>query len=104
MRFNKSGPGLLEEGAGLSKVSAFFDELLEQGFNFHPDISGGEYVHADEADERVQSFSDLNASEYDHLMLRAFDVCGRFGADIYSLGCEAFARYDVPGVTWGVPE
>ena len=104
MRFNKSGPGLLADGAGLHAVSAFFDELLEQGFNFHPDNSGGEYVHCGEAGGQVPSFSELGASEYDHLMLRAFDVCGRLGGDIYTLGLEAFARYDTPGVDWEVPD
>jgi hypothetical protein len=82
----ETGKALLAAGAGRDQVEAFFHELLDQGFNFHPDSAGRDYVNADGKD----SFTGEEADEYDRLMERSFTVCQYFDVDIYEIGVEKF--------------
>ena len=93
MRF-KTGAALLDDEADGGRVSSWFDELFEQGFNFHPDTAGEEYVHDDEDGELVPSLTKMGVLEYDVLMEAADLVCDEAGEDIYHLGCMAFERWE----------
>ncbi len=88
MRF-QSGDDLLSEEASIEDVREFFDELLDQGFNFHPDEEGAGYV----GETGEASFTIGEAREYDRLMARAFEVCGYDDTDVYDVSIERFEVY-----------
>lgn len=62
-------------------VRTFFDELLADGINFHPDTCGEEYEPP------------IAARRYNAAMARCFDIGKRFGFDVYSVACDAMSDF-----------
>ena len=70
-------------------VKTFFNELHEEGLNFHPDDSMQDYTHRDTGE---QLYSVQEAFVRNTLLAQAFDVCEREDADIYELCIDIFMK------------
>lgn len=71
--------------AAVDDVKDFFNHLVnERRVNFHPDDRFEDYVSCDDGSN---TFSEESVV-YNRLMDESFDVCEKYGADIYAIGFE----------------
>ena len=78
---------MIEQINTVEDVKIFFNELLEEGLNFHPDDPFSDYIHAGSGE---QFYSDQEALVRDNLLDQAFEVCEKEGADIYEVCIDIF--------------
>lgn len=72
----------------IDDVRAFFEELKQQGVNFHPDDNFNDYV---DVETGQSSFSAAQAAELNDKLDQAFEVCAPYGENkIYELAIEVF--------------
>jgi hypothetical protein len=64
---------------------AWFNSLIRDGINFHPDTRGDEYV---EYDTGKRTFTKAQAAHYERLMTECFEV----GGDPYEDAVNAMRR------------
>lgn len=69
-------------------VRRFFDTLVADGINFHPDDRFDDIIHYQ---TKEPMFSDEDADNLDDVMERCFEVCGE-GDDLYELAITALNR------------
>ncbi|GAA4465489.1 hypothetical protein GCM10023093_17770 [Nemorincola caseinilytica] len=80
---------MIQEIKTVDDVKTFFNELHDEGLNFHPDDLFEQYIHR----ETNQPFyTDEQAIERNRLLAQAFEVCEREDVDIYELCIEIFMR------------
>lgn len=68
-------------------VQKFFNDLHEEGLNFHPDDDFNNYINID---TREPTYTTDEAAERNKLLDQAFDVCDKNGVDIYELCIDIF--------------
>jgi hypothetical protein len=71
-------------------VLGWFRELLDAGVSFHPEDRGGVLIDI-ETDK--PTFSEAEATQYDHLMRLASDACSAAFRDVCEIACEAFDQF-----------
>ena len=71
-------------------VRDFFEELKQQGVNFHPDDNFNNYVNIETGQP---SFSAAQAAELNDKLDQAFEVCEAADVDIYELCLEVFTPW-----------
>lgn len=76
----------------IDDIRDFFEELKQQGVNFHPDDNFNNYVNVETGQP---SFSAAQAAELNDKLDQAFGVCEAEGVDIYELCLEVFAPWMV---------
>ncbi|WP_133162683.1 hypothetical protein [Flavipsychrobacter stenotrophus] len=70
-------------------VKIFFNELLAEGVNFHPDDPMETYQHRDTG---KSFYNDQETFVRNNLLAQAFDVCETEDADIYELCIDIFMK------------
>lgn len=80
---------MIQEIITVEDVKTFFEALLAEGLNFHPDDMFETYVHTDTSEP---FYSDQESFVRNTLLAQAFDVCEKEGADIYELCIDIFMR------------
>jgi len=70
-------------------VRTFFNELLAEELNFHPDTPFSDYI---KYETKEPTYTDAEVRLRDELLTQAFDVCESVGEDIYELCIEIFMR------------
>lgn len=78
---------MIEQIKTVEDVKVFFNELMAEGLNFHPDDPFSDYVHTASGE---QLYSDQEAVVRDNLLEQAFEACEKEGADIYDLCIDIF--------------
>lgn len=71
-------------------VKAFFQQLLAEGLNFHPDTPFEDYIHG-ETKRPTYTLAETNIRN--QLMEQCFDVCEVVNIDIYDLSYKMFLEY-----------
>lgn len=80
---------MIQEIKTVEDVKTFFNEVYEEGLNFHPDDLFEHYIHRD---TNQLFYTDEQAIERNRLLAHAFEVCERDDADIYELCIDIFMR------------
>lgn len=80
---------MIQEIKTVDDVKIFFEALLAEGLNFHPDDMFETYVHRDTIEP---FYSDQESFVRNALLAQAFEVCEKEDADIYELCLDIFMR------------
>lgn len=71
----------------LDHVKLFVHQLVQEGINYHPDDDFCNYVNMESGDV---TYSSEEAAARNRLNRQCFEICSRFGEDIYSISQEIF--------------
>lgn len=72
-------------------VASFFVWIVfERGVAFHPDDPFSDYISLTDG---ARTFTDEEAAAYDRAMELCFDVCERYGRDIYEIAGMVLSLY-----------
>lgn len=74
----------------MDDVKTFFQQLLEEGLNFHPDEDFTNYINCE---TREDTYSRTEAELRNRLMDEAFEICEQNNLCIYELGNGMTLRY-----------
>jgi len=80
---------MIQEIKTIEDVKTFFEELLAEGLNFHPDDPFEDYINYE---TKEPTYTEEKAALRNNLLEQAFDVCENEGEDIYELCIEIFMR------------
>ena len=80
---------MIQEITNTEDIKTFFEELLAEGLNFHPDDPFEDYINYE---TKEPTYTEEEAALRNHLLEQAFDVCDRERHDIYELCIEIFMR------------
>ena len=80
---------MIQEIKTVEDVKKFFEMLLAEGLNFHPDDMFETCVHTNTCE---LFYSDQESFVRNNLLAQAFDVCEKEDADIYELCVDIFMR------------
>ncbi len=80
---------MIPEIKTIEHVKTFFEELLAEGLNFHPDDPFEDYINYE---TKEPTYTVEEAALRTHLLEQAFDVCEKEGQDIYGLCIDIFMR------------
>jgi hypothetical protein len=81
---------MIQEIKTIDDVKTFFQQLLAEDLNFHPDTPFEDYIHCE---TRRATYSTDEAEERNRLMDDCFDVCDSVNTDIYEIANEIFPPY-----------
>ena len=71
----------------VADVQTFFNELLAEDLNFHPDDDFSNYINGE---TRLPTYTKEEAKLRNYLLDQSFAACKHDGADIYELCIEIF--------------
>lgn len=74
----------------IEEVHTFFKQLLAEDLNFHPDTPFDDYINCE---TRLPTYTDEQVKQRDKLLDECFNVCERYGADIYEIAIEIFQPF-----------
>ena len=80
---------MIQEIKTVEDVKTFFEELLSEGLNFHPDDQFEDYINYE---TKEPTYTEEEAALRNNLLEQAFQVCENEGQDIYELCIEIFMR------------
>jgi len=80
---------MIQEIKIVEDVNTFFNELLAEDLNFHPDDRFEDYINCR---TKEPNYSEDEADLRNHLLDQSFEVCDKYGADIYELCIEIFMK------------
>ena len=80
---------MIQEIKTTEDVKTFFEELLAEGLNFHPDDPFEDYINYE---TKEPTYTEEEAALRNNLLEQAFQVCENEGQDIYELCIEIFMR------------
>ena len=80
---------MIQEIKTVEDVRTFFNELLAEGLNFHPDDDFANYLNCD---TQEQTFTEEEAAKRNRQLTQSFDVCEKEGIDIYEVCIEIFMK------------
>jgi len=69
---------MIQEIKTIRDVKTFFEELLSEGLNFHPDDQFEDYINYE---TKEPTYTEEEAVLRNHLLEQAFDVCEKQGHD-----------------------
>jgi hypothetical protein len=78
---------MIQQIQSIDDVKTFFNELLAEGLNFHPDDPFEYYINTE---THQPTYTVDEAAQRTGLLDQAFDVCEKESADIYELCIEIF--------------
>ena len=78
---------MIQEIKTIEDVQTFFEELLAEGLNFHPDDLFEHYINY-ETKEPTYTIAEVTLRN--RLLDQAFEVCEKDGQDIYEVCIEIF--------------
>ena len=70
-------------------VRTFFNDLLAEDLNFHPDDDFSNYINCE---TKEPLYTAHEADLRNQLLDQAFDICDRNAIDIYELSVEIFTK------------
>lgn len=73
----------------IKDVEHFFNQLIEEGVNFHPDDDFTNYI---DGDTHQPTFTADEALLRNTLLDKSFTVCEAAGVDIYDIAQEVFLK------------
>ncbi len=73
---------MIEEINSVAHVQTFFNELLAEDLNFHPDSDFTDYINGE---TRLPTYTKEEAELRNQLLKQAFAACENESADIYDL-------------------
>lgn len=71
----------------IQDVRDFFEILIAEGTNFHPDDDFSEYIVTE---TQEPAYSESEVKHYNELMAQCFEVCEKENVDIYDISMEIF--------------
>ena len=74
----------------IEDVRTFFQQLLEESLNFHPDEDFANYINCETS---ADTYTPKEAELRNRLMDEAFEVCGQNKVCIYELGNGMALKY-----------
>ncbi len=80
---------MIQEIKTVEDVKTFFNELLAENLNFHPDDQFEDYINYE---TKEPTYTDEEAALRYYLLEQAFDVCDMDNVDIYELCVEIFMK------------
>lgn len=80
---------MIQEINTVGDVRTFFNELLAEEVNFHPDDDFTDYI---DYETMQPSYSESEAADRNRLLEQSFEVCDRVGVDIYEACIEIFMK------------
>ena len=81
---------IVNELSRLEDVKIFFQQILNEGINFHPDTDFLDYINL-QSNQPTYSVADANLRN--KLLEESFEICENEDADIYSIGLELFLSH-----------
>lgn len=81
---------MIQEIKTIDDVKTFFQQLLAEDLNFHPDTHFEDYIHCE---TRQATYSKEEANTRNRLMDECFAVCENVREDIYELSYKLFLMY-----------
>jgi hypothetical protein len=78
---------MIQEIITVEDRKTFFEELLAEGLNFHPDDDFSNYINYE---TKEQTYTDDEIALRNQLLDQAFEICEKEGADIYELCIDIF--------------
>ena len=80
---------MIQEIKNTENIKTFFNELLAEDLNFHPDDRFEDYINYE---TKEPTYTEEEAALRNRLLEESFDVCEKDGADIYELCIEIFMK------------
>jgi len=80
---------MIQEIKTTEDVKIFFEELLAEGLNFHPDDLFEDYINYK---TKEATFTEEEAALRNCLLHQAFSTCENEGSDTYELCIDIFMR------------
>ena len=80
---------MIQEIKILEDVRTFFNDLLAEDLNFHPDDDFKDYINYE---TKEATYAEDEAALRNHLLQLSFEICENEGADIYDLCIEIFMK------------
>ena len=80
---------MIQEIIPVADVRTFFNELMAERLNFHPDDDFSDYVNYK---TNEQTYTEDESAERNRLLTQSFEVCERLGEDIYDVCIEIFMK------------
>ena len=80
---------MIQEIKTVEDVKTFFNELLAEELNFHPDDRFEDYINYETMEP---TYTEEEAMLRNRLVEQSFDVCDKDNADIYELCTEIFMK------------
>lgn len=74
----------------IEDVRTFFQQLLEESLNFHPDEDFANYINCETSQD---TYTPVEAELRNRLMDEAFEVCGQNKVCIYEFGNDMTLKY-----------
>lgn len=81
---------MIQEINTVEDVKLFFNQLLDESLNFHPDEDFANYINID---TRQPTYSNEEAQLRNQLMDRSFEICEQNSEDIYELAQALSLKY-----------
>lgn len=81
---------MMQEIKSMDDVRTFFNELLQESLNFHPDEDFANYINGE---TKLATYTDEEARLRNMLMDKAFFVCDEHNVCIYDLSNEMILSY-----------
>lgn len=81
---------MIQQIKTIDEVKAFFQQLLAEGLNFHPDTPFEDYIHGE---TKRPTYTLVETNIRNQLMEQCFDVCEAVNIDIYDLSYRIFLEY-----------
>jgi hypothetical protein len=80
---------MIQEIKSTEDVKTFFNELLAEELNFHPDDRFEDYINCG---TKEPTYTEEEAALRNRLLEQSFDICDKESADIYELCIEIFMK------------
>jgi hypothetical protein len=80
---------MIEAITNINDVEQFFNQLIGEGVNFHPDDDFGDYI---DCEAHQPTFTSDEATLRNTMLDDCFTVCEQSGVDIYELAQEIFLK------------
>lgn len=71
----------------IEDVKDFFEQLINEGVNFHPDTPFEDYINFETGRD---SFTKEQAEKYTSLLDKCFDICENQGIDIHNYANDVY--------------
>lgn len=81
---------MIQQIKTIEDVKTFFQQLLAEDLNFHPDTPFEDYINGE---TRHPTYTYVEADIRNKLMEQCFDVCDEVNIDIYEIANEIFPPF-----------
>ena len=78
---------MISEIKTIEDVKVYFEQLINEGVNFHPDTPFEDYINFETGKD---SFTEKQTEKYNSLLDKCFDICENQGIDIYNYANDIY--------------